>query len=156
MSSLKLPTLALTLLSCATLLAAPDRRVVKPRTDDSHTLTGILKSVDPRHGTFTLERAGVDVDDALIEMLKQRGRDARETKDGEAKQAEPVVVHLGSKAKIYIKFRSSPSIANNVEQTLADLERMVGWPVSATVGDKSDVVVAKEVIAWRGTPLRVR
>ena len=69
--------------------------------------------------------------------------------------AEPVVFRLDPKAKIYIKFRSSPSVANNVEQSLNGLEKMVGYPATVHIGRKSDPLVASEVIAWRGTPWKV-
>lgn len=150
------PAALIAAIACA-LAAAPARRVAGPTQDDGHTLTGILKSVDAKHGTFTLENVGVDVDEALVRKLKERGRErASAPAEKEGGEAGPVVVRLGAKSKIYIKFRSSPSVANNVEQSLTDLERMIGWPVTVAVGEKADPVVAKEVVAWRGTPLRVR
>ena len=159
MTPFKLVPLALIASLACALAAVPAGRVAGPKQDDGSTLTGILKSVDSKKGTFTLVNVGVDVDEALLQKLKERGREraaAPADKDGGAAEARPVVVRLDSKAKIYIKFRSSPSVANNVEQSLPALEPMIGWPVTVTVGAKTDPVVAKEVIAWRGTPTQVR
>lgn len=137
-------------------------------------ITGVLASVDAERGSFTVERVGADVDDLLREKMKEnagKGKGA-EDKDAERKDAarrgaggraaegdgdkapagESADFTLSSKAKIYVKFRTSPSVANNTECTLKDLEPMVGWPVSVKARGKAGQQVAYEVIAWRGTP----
>ena len=123
-------------------------------------VTGVLESVDVEHGTFTLRRVGADVDDVLLEKMKERARgrgaDADEKNRPEGGEGrEAVVVSLAPKAEVYIKFRTSPSVANNAERTLEDLRPMVGWPVSLKAARRGDGLVAAEVIAWRGTPWKV-
>jgi len=132
-------------------------------------VTGVLASVDAERGAFTVERVGADVDDLLREKMKENagkgkgagdkdaGKDAprRRAGEGEANKApegESADFTLSSKAKIYVKFRTSPSVANNAECTLKDLEPMVGWPISVKARGKAGQQVAYEVIAWRGTP----
>ena len=157
MMLLKPTPIALTvLLSCAlsTALAA---RGDKPARDDARRLTGVLKSVDAKHGTFTLEKLGADVDEVLTQKLKERGASKEDAGDAKPREKEKTrVVAIDAKTKIYVKFRSSPSVANNAEQQLKDLERMVGYPVSVMVGREGEPPVAAEVIAWRGTPMRIR
>ena len=143
----------LALFSFALAGAAAPRDGRKAPAKDANRITGILKSVDAAHATFTLEQVGVDVDEALAQKLKERG------KDNDAKPAKPQAadktqdVSISAKTKIYIKFRTSPSVANNVELGLKDLQKMIGYPVTvAVVGEKP---VAAEVIAWRGTPWRL-
>ena len=137
-------------------------------------VTGVLASVDAERGAFTVERVGADVDDLLREKMKENagkgkgegnkeaerkgaprprtGNKAGDGDDGKAPDGESATFTLSSKAKIYVKFRTSPSVANNTECTLEDLEPMVGWPVSVKARGKAGQQVAYEVIAWRGTP----
>src|SRR5205807_3993212 len=67
-------------------------------------MTGVLDAVDVKAGTFTIRRIGVDVDDVLLEKMKQRDRDVdhKEARDGK----DAVKVSLAPKAEIYIKFRT--------------------------------------------------
>ena len=132
--------------------AAAPRDGNKAPGGDANRITGILKSVDVAHGGFTLERVGVDVDEALAQKLKER------RKDNDAKHAKPQAadrtqdVSISARTKIYIKFRTSPSVANNVELGLKDLQKIIGHPVTVDVAVAGEKPVAAEVVAWRGTP----
>ena len=122
---------------------------------DVNRLTGILKSVDVKRGTLTLDDVGVNVDEALSRILKERGKDAGAggpAKPRAAEDGKTRVVAINAKTKIFIRFRSSPSVANNVEHELKDLQRMTGYPVTVEIGAKGEGGIASEVIAWRGTP----
>jgi hypothetical protein len=136
--------------------AAAPRDGNKAPAREANRITGILKSVDAAHGAFTLERVGVDVDEALAQKLKERG------KDKDAKAAKPQAaentqdVSISARTKIYIKFRTSPSVANNVELGLKDLQKMIGYPVTVEVAVAGEKPVAAEVVAWRGTPWKLR
>ena len=134
--------------------AAPDKSS-KPAKPANEAMTGVLAAVDPEKGTITVERIGADVDDVLLEKMQEPGRAKKgEEKKDKVEEGEPArtVVTLSAKAKVFIKFRSSPSVANNVEQRLEDLKPMVGYPVSIKAREKAAQPVAFEVIAWRGTP----
>ena len=163
-----------TIVLCALLIGADPPDAGKEAAGDGkrdgneNRITGVLKSVDAERGTLTIERLGVDVDEVLSEQLKARGKgDARAAAaaDDDARRRrgddeKPTVVNLsgnpGAKVKLYIKFRSSPSIANQLERSPADLQPMVGWPVTVEVVRRQGKrVVASEVIAWRGTPSKV-
>jgi hypothetical protein len=113
--------------------------------------------VDVKKGTFILKDVGVDVDEVLARKLKERG-DAKGD-DGAKPQAADAgktrVVAISAKTKIYIKFRSSPSIANNLELGLKDLQPMVDYPVTVEVALDAEPPVAAKVVAWRGTPWKV-
>ena len=153
-----LPAGLMTLLGFVLLGAAAPGDGKKVPAKDANAITGVLRSVDARNGTFTLEQVGVDVDEALAANLKERGKD--EGAGGRAKpraagDAKTQVVAINAKTRIYIKFRSSPSVANNVEMQLKDLEKMAGYPVTAELATAGDKPVAAEVVAWRGTPWRV-
>ena len=155
MFSCPLPRTILAALLAAALVAAAPRDKAKPAKPANETMTGVLAAVDPEKGTITLERVGADVDDVLLEKMQEQGR----AKKGEEKRKEEgspdaaqSVVTVSAKAKLFIKFRSSPSVANNAEQRLEDLKAMVGWPVSVKAREKAAQPVAYEVIAWRGTP----
>ena len=130
--------------------ASPADRKKATEHDATH-LTGVLKSIDPAHGTFTLEQVGVDVDEALSQRLKERG-----AKDAAADAGKTQVIAINAKTKIYIKFRTSPSVANNVEQELKDLQKMIGYPVTIEIAHKADPPVAAKVTAWRGTPWKLK
>ena len=65
---------------------------------------------------------------------------------------EEKLLAIRAKTKVYIKFRTSPSVANNVTRSLDDLRPMIGWPVTLKIARRGDGVVASQVIAWRGTP----
>ena len=153
---MRLMTVSATLLALTFVAAAAPQRSKKPNPDAGAT-TGVLASVDPEKGSFTLERVGVDVDDVLMEKMKERGEDGK--KDDKPKAAkdsgETKTFTTSAKCKIYIKFRSSPSSGNSVERTLADLGPMVGWPVTVKSRVKADQPIAFEVTAWRGTPWKV-
>ena len=145
-------------LALVAVTAAAPQRSKTPKVDANAT-TGVLASVDPEKGSFTLERVSVDVDDVLLEKLKEQGDGKKGDDAGKATEpkaakdsGETKAFTTSAKCKIYIKFRSSPSVANNQERTLADLEPMVGWPVTVKSRVKADQSVAFEVIAWRGTP----
>ena len=150
----KLATLALTLLSCAALAEAPARTGEKPPTKDPARLTGVLQSVDAKHGTFTLENLGADVDEALSRKLKEP-RAAAPGPAEAGRGSDTRTVSVSGKTKIYIKFRTSPSVANNVELALKDLEPMTGYPVSVELAQAGERPVAATVVAWRGTPWRI-
>jgi len=142
---------------CSALAAAPpERRGGKPDAKDANHLTGILSSVDVKHGTLTLDDVGVDVDEALDRKLKKQGKenDGRgpATPRTAGEQKAQVVIAITAKSKLYVKFRTSPSVANNVEQSLTDLQPMVGYPVTVTIGQNGEHPVASEVVVWRGTP----
>ena len=118
-------------------------------------ITGVLAGIDPSHGTFTLRRVGVDVDDVLLERMKdakQRKEAAKDDRKDPDDAKNSLVVSLSSKAEIYIKFRTSPSVANNVTHPLEDLRPMVGYPVTIKGARRGEGLVADEVVAWRGTP----
>src|SRR6476469_1252387 len=106
-------TTVLVIVLCSVLTAAPPKKDAGRRDADANSLTGILQAVDVKKGTFTLKDVGVDVDEALARKLKERG-DAKGD-DGAKPQAADVgktrVVAISAKTKIYIKFRSSPSVA---------------------------------------------
>ena len=142
----------LVIVLCSVLTAAPPNK--DPGRRDANRLTGILQAVDVKKGTFTLKDVGVDVDEALARKLKERGDGKPAADAGDA--ARTRVVAIEAKTKIYIKFRTSPSVANNAEMRLADLQKMVGYPVSVDVARDAEPVVAAEVIAWRGTPWKVK
>ena len=145
-------TILVALLALALLAAAPGK-AAKPARPANEAMTGVLAAVDPEKGTITLERVGADVDEVLLEKMQEQGRASKDKdKKDHAGDAAKSVVTVSAKAKLYIKFRSSPSVANNVEQKLDDLKPMVGWPVSVKVREKAAQPVAYEVIAWRGTP----
>ena len=145
-------TISVALLALALFAAAPGT-AAKPARPANEAMTGVLAAVDPEKGTITLERVGADVDDVLLEKMQEQGRASKDKdKKEDAGDAAKSVVTVSAKAKLYIKFRSSPSVANNVEQKLDDLKPMVGWPVSVKVREKAAQPVAYEVIAWRGTP----
>ena len=157
------PTLVVSILlvSCALAAAPPERgrpeQLRNPDAKDASHLTGVLKSVDVRHRTLTLDNVGVDVDDALSRKLRERARreGVSDAKPGPAEADKTQVVAIDAKTKIYVKFRSSPSVGNQVEHPLNDLEPMVGWPVTVGIGHKGEPLVASEVIAWRGTPWKI-
>ena len=156
MTLLKLAPVGVTLLLACALSAAVGARDGKPPKNEANRMTGILKSVDAAHATFTIGNVGVDVDEALSRRLKERdGAAGKNAMPQAADAVKTQVVGIDAKTKIYIKFRSSPSVSNNAEQSLKDLERMVGWPVTLEIGRKGDPVVASEVIAWRGTPWKI-
>jgi hypothetical protein len=149
------------LLALAFVAAAAPQRSKKPNPDAGGT-TGVLASVDAEKGSFTLERVGVDVDDVLLEKMKERGDGKKADEGGKAADrkaakdpGETKTFTTTAKCKIYVKFRSSPSSGNSVERTLADLEPMVGWPVTVKSRVKADQPIAFEVVAWRGTPWKV-
>jgi hypothetical protein len=141
----------LVIVLCSVLTAAPPKKDPGRRDGpgDANRLTGILQAVDAKHATFALDKIGIDVDEALSQRLKER-RAADPQHDGET-----LTVSTSAKTKIYIKFRSSPSVANNLELGLKDLEPMVGYPVTVEVARSGERPVAGTVIAWRGTPWKV-
>jgi hypothetical protein len=109
-------------------------------------MTGVLDSIAVKPGTLTIRRVGVDVDDVLLEKMKQRGREQKA--DADAKDA--VVVSLASKAEIYVKFRTSPSVANNVTHPLEDLRPMIGSPVTGKPASLQRVGVRDELCGLAG------
>jgi hypothetical protein len=137
--------------------AAEDRQASgRAKAGPAQDITGVLASVDTEHGTITLRRVGADVDDVLLEKLKEAGKPKEAAGAADAKDPtdakDSLVVAMASKAQIYIKFRTSPSVANNVTHPLADLREMIGYPVTIKGSRRGNGLVADEVIAWRGTP----
>ena len=151
-------TPVLMIVLCSTLSAAPLQQGGGRRDADAKRLTGVLRSVNVKGGTFTLEQIGVDVDEALARKLKERGKVAGGTTatpqaaDGGKSQ----VLKVGAATKIYISFRSSPSVSNNLERELSDLQAMVGFPMTVELGANGEPPVAATVTAWRGTPWKLR
>ena len=158
------PIVAFVLLVLAGVAATADEQRVAGRPaaprPAGNEITGVLAAIDAAHGTFTLRRIGVDVDDVLLERMKDAKERKGAAEEGDGKDAadakDSVVVSLSSKAEIYIKFRTSPSVANNVTHPLADLRPMIGYPLTIKASRRGDGLVADEVVAWRGTPWKVQ
>ena len=150
---------AFVLLALAGIAASADEQQVAGRRaagrPAGNEITGVLAAIDPSHGTLTLRRVGVDVDDVLLERMKdakQREEAAKDDRKDADDAKNSLVVSLSSKAEIYIKFRTSPSVANNVTHPLEDLRAMVGYPLTIKGSRRAEGLVADEIVAWRGTP----
>jgi hypothetical protein len=117
-------------------------------------LRGVLESVNVENATITL-RFGRSIDVVLAERqvlraAAERGKIAVEKATPDSDTSPKLMnVPVSKDAKIRICFRQSPSVANSLERTLAELEPMQGWPATVEVAFGDGTIEATSVVAWR-------
>jgi hypothetical protein len=126
----------------------------QPKVEDTKTLIRIedsaLEAVDLKRGTVTVA-LGRKVDEILTEVAVDAKGTVR-TGPNPRLVARLVEIPVVGKAEIYIKFRSSPSVANNVQQELKELEKMLWWPATLDLGIQDGRLIVTKITAWRGSP----
>ena len=117
----------------------------------ARNITGVLKGINTRNGTLVITSVGADVDQVLLEKMREQGRApaADRPKTAPAAAKEDMELRITGKTGINVSFRTSPSVANSLERSLAELEPMIGYPVSIELGPTP---TASKITVWRGTP----
>ena len=114
-------------------------------------IEAVLESVDVKGRTITV-RTGKGIDEVLTEKMKERTKGKADSKPaGEKKTFALADRHV----EVFIKFRSTPSGSNNLEQTLADLEKMITYPVALEVFERDGKTIVSKIVAYRGTPWKI-
>jgi hypothetical protein len=112
----------------------------------------VLEAVDLKARTITV-RLGKSIDEALTERLKEAGKKEKAPVrlTGEKKTYPLWDRHV----EIYLKFRSSPSVANNVEHQLTDLEKMLTYPAELQLAERDGKPAVSSITVYRGTPWKL-
>jgi RNA polymerase sigma factor (sigma-70 family) len=111
---------------------------------------GVLEGVDLKHGTITVA-LGRKVDEVLAEVLAGAKGEPNKAVSSRtvARLADLAVAET---AQINISFRTSPSVANHLQQQLKDLEKMKWWPATVELAIQDGRLVVTKITAWRGGP----
>jgi len=111
---------------------------------------GVLEGIDLKHGTITVA-LGRKVDEVLTEVLS--GAKGEPNKAVSSRTVARLAdLPVAERAQINISFRTSPSVANSLQQHLKDLERMKWWPATIELGIQDGRLVVTKITAWRGEP----
>jgi hypothetical protein len=129
-------------LCCFAPVMGQDKKAEKK---EPNRVEAVLESLDVKARTITV-RLGKTVDEVLSEKMRERAKGKEESKPaGEKKTFTLANRHV----EIYLKFRTSPSVANNVEHELKDLQKMIGYPMELETDGKTTV---SGIVVYRGTP----